>query len=206
MIQPFRFPRFAALAAGLLLAGCSTMQPPDEEIREESQLNFVRLPANHPPFFNDSVAFYVRPGRDSEGKIHFQEAGGGRGEAFAEIKIDGDGLLTKPDGSPFRATDSVLIVMKVADQNLLLVELRPSGLRFTTRDPAELKIDYEETEGDLDGDGDNDDDDDDIELLLSIWRQAKLGDPFVKIGTVKTEGLRELKADLTSFSRYAIAY
>ncbi|MEZ4587201.1 MAG: hypothetical protein R2909_12430 [Gemmatimonadales bacterium] len=82
----------------------------------------------------------------------------------------------------------------------------PSGIQFSSSKPAELKLDYEETEGDLDGDGDHDDEDDAIETRLSIWRQEDPGDPFVKIGTVKTEGARELKAFLTSFSRYAISY
>ena len=197
------FPLLLALAT---LAACSGATEPPDEIREQSELNILRLPANHPPFFNDSVAFYVKTSRGGEGKIYFQAPGGGRGEAFAELKLEDRTLLARADGTPFGAGDSVLIVMKVADQSDLLVELRPTGIRFRASEPAELKLDYEATGGDIDGDGDRDGEDAELELRLSIWRQARIGDPFVKIGTVKTEGLRELEAKLTSFSRYAIAY
>lgn len=194
------------LLAGAILAGCSDSTEPPDDVREPAELTILRLPPGHPPFFNDSVAFYAKRTRSAEGRIYFQEPGGGRGEKFAELKIDTESLLARPDGSSFGANDSILIVMKVADQSQLLVELRPSGLRFRSDRPAELKLDYEATGGDLDGDGDRDGVDDDLERQLSIWRQARVGDPFVKIGTVKTEGLRELEAKLTSFSRYAIAY
>jgi hypothetical protein len=196
----------AVLLAGLLFARCSSTEPEPDDVRPESQLNILRLPPGHPPFFNDSVAFYARPNRSAEGRIHFQEPGGGRGDAFAELKIDSQSLLARADGSVIAPGDSVLVVMKVAGSGLLMVELRPSGLRFNPGRPAELKLDYDKAGRDLDGDGDEDERDVEIETRLAIWRQARPGDPFVKVGTVKVEDRRELKAFLTSFSRYAISY
>ncbi|MEZ4455252.1 MAG: hypothetical protein R2882_01695 [Gemmatimonadales bacterium] len=152
------------------------------------------------------MAFYASNARDSEGSIYFQEAGGGRGERFARLRIKSGGLSQRPDGTAFGPNDSVLIIMKLVNPSQLSVELRPSGLKFTSANPAELKMEYEETGGDLNGDGRNDDDDEDIETKLAIWRQENPGDPLVKVGTIKTEGVRELEAKLTSFSRYFIAY
>lgn len=206
---PHRFdPRFpTALLALLGAAACSSgTGPADDDIRDPAALNILRLPPDHPPFFNDSVAFYAKAGQSVEAKIHFQNSQGDRGETFADLKLDSETLLARPDGTPFAPGDSVLIVMKVADQRLLLVELRPSGLRFRSDKPAELKLKYDEADDDFDGDGDRDEDDDAVELRLSVWRQERAGDPWERIGTVKTEGLRELTAKLTSFSRYAIAY
>jgi hypothetical protein len=208
IMKPLRSLR-PLLAVGLatVLARCSgSTDPGPDDVRPPGQLNILRLPANHPPFFNDSASFYAKVGRSDEGKLYFQEPDGARGEAFAELKIDSQTLLARPDGSPLGPNDSVLIVLKVVDQDEILVELSPTGLRFNSNKPAELKLDYEETGGDLDGDGDSDDDDADIEMELSIWRQETPADDFVKIGTVKVEDQREFKAFLTSFSRYALAY
>jgi hypothetical protein len=88
----------------------------------------------------------------------------------------------------------------------MLFELEPSGLTFSSDEPAELKIHYNQTEGDLDDDGDVDPDDETIERTMAIWRQESPGDPFVRIGTAVVEDLEEAEAELQSFSRYALAY
>lgn len=188
--------------------GCSDTAAPDPPgtTKEPTALTILRLPADAPPLFNDSVAFYAHVGEGAEGIIYFQNASGGRGEKFARLRLDDETLLSRPDGTPFGPNDSILIVMRVTDPKLLQIEMSPAGLRFRASDPAELRLEYEETDGDLDGDDDDDDDDDEIEQLLSIWRQEQPGDPFVKLGTVKTQGLRELKADLLGFTRFAVAY
>jgi hypothetical protein len=191
------------------VASCTdAMLDPDPPgtIKPTGELTIIRLPADAPPLFNDSVAFYARPGRDAEGFIYFQEDDGSRGEKFVELKIKQGSLAAFPDGRPFGPNDSVRIVIRVRDARTLIVDLEPAGLSFNRAEPAELKIEYEETGGDLDDDGDDDEDDDEIEQLIAIWRQENPTDPFVKLGTVKTEGLRELEAELLGFSRFAVAY
>lgn len=184
----------------LVIAACTSGPDPSD------QLAILRIPASAPALFTDTVAFYAKVGRDDEGFIYFKTAAGGRGEKFARIRIRQRSLASRPDGTPFGPGDSVLIVMKVVNPLELGVELLPSGIHFNASDPAELRIEYEATKGDLNGDGQKDAKDDAIEQKIALWRQEKPGDPLVKIGTVKTDGLRELKADLVSFSRYYIAY
>jgi len=197
----------ACLSLSIALGSCSdSTDPGSDDVRDPDELAFLRLPDDHPPFFNTSTSFYAKVDRSSEAKLYFQEPTGGRGEEFAVLKVDSGSLLARPDGTPYGPGDSVLITMRVVDQSLVQVELLPSGIKFSSSKPAELKLEYGETEGDLDGDGDHDSEDDEIESRLAIWRQENPGDPFVRIGTVKTEGERELKAFLTSFSRYAISY
>jgi hypothetical protein len=41
---------------------------------------------------------------------------------------------------------------------------------------------------------------------LAIWRQELLADPFVRLGSVNSEGLEEIEAKILGFTRYAIAY
>ena len=45
-----------------------------------------------------------------------------------------------------------------------------------------------------------------IESKLAIWRQEKLGDPFVRLGMALLADLDEAEATLEGFSRYALAY
>ena len=184
----------------LVIAACTSGPDPS------GQLAILKIPASAPPLFNDTVTFYAKVGRDDEGFLYFKTAAGGRGEKFARIRIRKGSLASRPDGTPFGTTDSVLIVMKVVNPLELGVELLPSGIHFNPSDPAELRIEYDVTNGDLNGDGQKDAKDDAIEQKLALWRQENAGDPLVKIGTVKTDGLRELKGDLVSFSRYYIAY
>lgn len=195
-----------ALVAAVTACGQSPAEPdPPGTSKNLGDLVVLELPGTAPALFSDSVAFYAKRNRKSEAAIYFRTSSGQQGEKFAELKLEDATLLARPDGTPFGLDDSVRIVMR-AVPGKFMVELSPSGLKFSSTDPARLKLKYDEADDDFDDDGDDDADDDATERKLSIWRQENLGDPFVKIGTVKVEGVRELEARLTSFSRYAIAY
>lgn len=191
--------------AAAALAACSDDGSTAPE-RPPAELNILRLDPNHPPFEQTTVSFWARVNQSREGKIYFQNGQGGRGEEFARLKIDSGSLLARPDGSSFGTNDSVLITMTVVDPNRVLVDLQPSGLRFRTDKPAELKLEYGEADEDYDDDGDIDADDRSAEQKFAIWRQEKAGEAYVQLGSVKVEEAREIEAKLVSFSRYAIAY
>jgi hypothetical protein len=192
--------------ASFAWSACGSSGTTEPEPRPPADLNIIQLPANHPPFESRTVSFWARKNQTREGAIYFLNTEGQRGEAFARLKIDSGSLLARPDGTPFGTSDSVLITMTVVEPSQILVELQPSGLTFVAGKPAELKLDYGATEGDLNEDGKVDGKDNEIQQQMAIWRQEKLGDPFVQIGSVKAEDLREIEAKLVSFSRYAIAY
>jgi hypothetical protein len=193
--------------AGAALAGTSCADDVTAPLEKPpSELNILRLPADSPPFERTTVTFWARTNQSREGKIYFLTPSGERGEEFARLKIDSGSLLARPDGSAFGANDSILITMAVVDPNRVLVELQPAGLRFRSDKPAELKLDYGEADEDYDDDGDLDGDDDRVEQALSIWRQEKVGEAYLQVGSVKVEDLKEIEAKLVAFSRYAIAY
>lgn len=192
--------------AGLAWSACGGSGTTEPEPRPPADLNIIQLPANHPPFESPTVSFWARKNQSREATIYFLDAQGQRGEAFATLKIDSGSLLARPDGTPFGTSDSVLITMTVVEPSQILVELQPSGLTFAAGKPAELKLEYGATEGDLNDDGKVDGKDSEIQQQMAIWRQEKLGDPFIQIGSVKVEEQREIEAKLVSFSRYAIAY
>jgi len=202
-----RSPRTGLAAITLVLGvlACSSDSTGPTE-KPPSELNILRLAPDHPPFEATTVSFWARRGDSREGKIYFLNAQGQRGEEFARLQIDSESLLARPDGTPIALGDSVLITMTIVDQSQLLVELQPSGLRFSSSKPAELKLDYGEADEDYNRDGQVDGKDSEVEQQFAIWRQERSSDPFVKIGSVKVEDLKEVEAKLVSFSRYAIAY
>mgnify|MGYP006381839605 FL=1 len=194
-----------ALAAGMV--ACSDSSGPDNGgVKPPGELTIIRLPAGSPPIWNPVDSFYAKKGEDRELRIYFEDAVGGPGEEYLRLRVDSPSLLSYPDGTLFQVGDSVLITVRVVDPEQIYFEFEPSGLRFNPSVPAELKIEYAETEGDLDDDGDVDNDDDAIEQVIDLWRQEQAGQDFVKLGALTIEELDEIEADILGFTRYAIAY
>ena len=122
------------------------------------------------------------------------------------LRVNANSLLATPDGLPIPPGDSVLITMSVVDPTEMLFDMQPTGLTFSPLAPAELKIHYDHANGDLNDDGTTDSRDSTIEQTLAIWRQENLGDPFVRLTSVLVIESDEADAELTGFSRYALAY
>ena len=201
--------RFLLLVVPLAaLLACSDSSSPgdDGESKPPADLNIVGLPDDAPPLYNPEASFYAVKGQNAEARIYFQNDQGGPGEEYLRLRVDGPTLQARPDGTPIAEGDSVLITIRVVDPAQMLFEMEPSGLTFSAADPAELKIRYVEVHGDLNDDGHVDGTDDDIESLIAIWRQETPSDPFVRVGTAVAKDLKEADAELTGFSRYALAY
>ncbi len=176
------------------------MKPPGE-------LTIIRLPAGSAPIWNPVDSFYAKKGEDRDLRIVLcQRAGTGPGEEYLRLRVDAPTLLARPDGTLFQVGDSILIIVRVTDPALIQFEFEPAGLTFNPSVPAQLKIEYGETGGDLDDDGDVDADDSSIEQIMGLWRQEQPGESYLKLGSVKVEELDEIEADILGFTRYAIAY
>ena len=199
--------RVLSFALAAALAACSDSGGPDTGgVKPPGELTIIRLPAGSPPIWNPVDSFYAKKGEDRELRIYFDNGVGGPGEEYLRLRVDSPSLLSYPDGTLFQVGDSVLITVRVVDPEQIYFEFEPSGLRFNPSVPAELKIEYAETAGDLDDDGDVDNDDDAIEQVIDLWRQEQAGQDFVKLGAIKIEELDEIEADILGFTRYAIAY
>ena len=199
--------RILSFAVAATLVACSDTGGPDSGgVKPPGELTIIRLPAGSPPIWNPVESFYAKKGTDRELRIYFEDDAGGQGEEYLRLRVDAASLLARPDGSLFAVGDSVLITVRVVDPQQIYFEFEPSGLRFNPAMPAELKIEYAETGGDLDDDGDTDSDDTAIEQVIDLWRQEQVGQDFVKLGAVKIEELDEIEAEILGFTRYAIAY
>jgi len=193
------------VAAGFLPLACTDSTGVIES-RDPGALTILSLAQSSPPIFNPQISFYAVRGQNREASIYFQDAGGGQGEEYLRLKIEDRSLLRRPDGSTIAEGDSVLITIRVIDASQILFELEPSGLVFDPFRPAELTLEYDHADDDFNQDGTVDAEDAAIEQELAIWRQEVPNGPFVRLGSVRIEELREIEADLTGFSRYAIAY
>ncbi len=189
-------------AAGV--AACDS--PSGPTARPEGDLVFVRAAANAPPLETQEVRVWAKAGEGRRVEIKYQKVGEYGGDRCLEFDIPGDALATRPDGTPFAKGDSILITIRVIDPAAFRFDFQPSGLKFSTSKPAELRLFYGETDDDLNGDGTADKDDDKLESTISIWRQEKLADPWEKVGSLVVKGLEEVRGNLTGFTRYALAY
>jgi hypothetical protein len=195
-----------AVCAGAAASCSDSSSPSDGGSKPPSELNVVHVSPASTPLFSTTVSFYAKRGENSEGSISFQDANGAEGEEFVRLRIDANTLLALPDTTPILPGDSVLITLTVVDPTEMLFDLQPTGLQFSPADPAELKIHYDHADGDINDDGVSNALDDTLERTLAIWRQEKPGDPFVRLTSVLTIETDEATAELTGFSRYALAY
>jgi hypothetical protein len=196
------------LLAALLgaVGSCSEGSGPNDGTKPPTELNVIHVAPTSTPLFNPSETFYAKRGEDREVRIFFQDGVGGEGEEYLRLRVRAQSLLALPDGTPLQDGDSVQIGVRVVDPAQMLFELTPSGLQFNPQEPAELKIHYDHANGDLNDDGRVDAEDNSLESTLSIWRQEQPGDPFVRLTSVLSVEIDEAEADLTGFSRYALAY
>lgn len=214
MTMPHDFPKGLPMRRARLLpialaavAACSDAGAPDTGgTKPPSELTIIRLPAGSPAIWNPVDSFWAKKGQDRELRIYFDAPGGGPGEEYMRFRVDAASLQALPDGTPIAVGDSVLITIRVLDPQEIQFEFLPAGLTFNPSQPAELKIEYGETGGDLDDDGDVDTDDSTIEQEMSIWKQEQPGWDYLKVGSVKFEELEEIEAEILGFTRYAIAY
>jgi hypothetical protein len=204
VIKGHRIRTCTAILVALLGVTCSDGTTPPE-VRETTDLNFLRAAANAPPFAETQVTFTARRGEDREVRIRYQVAPG-EFEEFVRFRVRPESLREYPDGRPFNPGDEVEITVRVIDLNRLIVEFQPSGLKFNPSRPAELTFKYNHTDPDRDGDGDVDSNDASIESLLAIWRQEAPGQPWTKLVSKIEFEIDEIEADITGFTGYAFAY
>ena len=202
-----------AIALGVVLlgavAGCQSSRTTssDGDIRPAEALHFLRPAADAPALANPSINFWAKRGEDREAFMYYQSRPGrSDSSVFMKFKVSASSLDRRPDGTAILPGDSVLITIRVTDPARLILDFQPSGLRFSTANPADLKLRFNESSHDFDGDGDEDADDIRAKTALRIWKQEAPGLPWVRLAGVTEFTLEELEADILGFTGYAIAY
>lgn len=195
-IRPIR----SVLALLLLATACGDPTGSGRGV-PEANLVFLRFADGAPAPLDTTLTFWATRGENTEVRIRMED-----GEDLLRFRLRPDALRRYPDGRTFRMGDSVQISLRLSDDDRFLFRFEPSGLEFSPDEPAELEISYLQANPDLDGDGTaGDPDDDRIAESFAIWRQERAGDPWERIATARLRDLQEVRAELTGFTRYALA-
>jgi hypothetical protein len=215
----FRFRLLLVLSFAGLAAGCVDGPDPSAPAQPERAITldgpsaqatprFLRPAPNAPPLAKLSVSFWAVKGKSRDGRIYYRPRPGSTDSSeFLRFIVPSDGLLRRPNGRLFAKDDSVRITITVVDQTNLIANFQPSGLKFNSQDPAELRIWYAETNDDIDRDGDVDQGDQNIETTLRIWKRDSSTAPWVaQSSSVDVTAERVRARVITSFTNYAIAY
>ncbi len=196
-----------AFAAALSIPGCNNSDITGTEQRPVDGLKFLTVLAGAPPLATTVTSFYAVRGRNTGVDIWYRAKPGSRDSSkFLEFRLENTSLDRRPNGTPFADGDSVRITLTVTDASHLVVDFQPSGLRFSAKNPARLKMFFSEVGDDLDGDGKVDGGDDAIEQQLSIWRQETVGAPWFKVSSAVVKSNKEVEANIGGFTGYAAAY
>ena len=183
-------------------ASCSDNPAGPKEV-PGSELVFIRAAANAPPLDSLQVHVWAVAGENRQAVISYKKVGNYGGDICLEFKIPGNGLWKRPDGSVVAKGDSVLITITVVDPDLFNFRFEPSGLQFRPDHPAELRVSYKWANPDFNGDGKADDKD--TRFDFGMWKQETDASGWVENGSIKDIDLEELRADIRSFTRYALA-
>lgn len=198
-------------AALLAAVACSDSQPagpadPPDTL-PDGQLTFLRQAAQAPPLLTYDTTFVATAGQPLDIELFYAPLPGeSSSEQFLDFELEDSSLHRYPPDHPtrpgelFQPGDTVWIRLTV-DQSLMLTTLEPSGLQFSTLDPAELEIRYAEADDDYDEDGESDPE---LETDIDLWRQESPGDDWVRVGDLKDFELDRVRALLTGFSRYGL--
>lgn len=189
--------RFLPLLLAVLalpLASCDGSTPSPTEV-PPGELTVVRAAANAPPLEKTQVSFWARVHDGGRAEIRYLGSNGYEGDDCMEFKIPGDALQFAPDGTRYAREDSVLITITVVDPDAFNFQFSPSGIRFDPSHPAELRVSYKWANPA------------DLAMVshFGIWKQETTSDPWVPIGTVRDSNLKELRANIAGFTRYAMA-
>jgi len=196
-----------ALTGVAFAIGCGAADSTAPEQRSSIDLRLLTVAPTAPLLATTTTSFYAVRGKNAGADLWYH-AQPGRSDStkFLEFRLGGASLDRRPDGTAFADGDSVLITITVVSPTNLIVDFQPSGLKFSAKDPARLKMFFGECGDDLNRDGQVTSADDAIQQQLSIWRQETLTSPWIKVSSVVVKENKEIDAQLGGFTGYAVAY
>ena len=174
---------------------------------DDSDPTFLTAAQGAPSIANPVIVFWAKKGVDKRVWMYYHARPGHTDSTrFIEFRVRDKSLKTRPDGTPIANGDSIQITVTLVDTVNLKLDFQPSGLVFSSHDPAVLKLKFSETVRDLNGDGVVDYQDLAIQQTFRIWRRESPLDPWEPLSSIVQNGLDEVQADILGFTGYAAAY
>jgi len=172
---------------------------------------FLESADGTPAIANPVIVFTAVKGRDATVRMIYERShrgrhGGGDYDVFAEFRVGEQSLAFRPDGRPFADGESVQITMRLVDVVHGIIDFQPSGLRFSARDPARLKISYAHANADLNKDGVVDARDAVLRRGLHMICRETPTSPWTPVPSINESGDDVVDAFIFGFSGYAIEY
>jgi hypothetical protein len=195
------------ILATTVIAACGSDGVTAPEQRPTNELRLLTVSATAPQLATTVTSFWAVKGKNAGVDLWYHALPGQRDSSkFLEFRIGGNSLDRRPDGSVMAQGDSVLITLTVVSPTNLVVDFQPSGLKFSAKDPARLKMFFGACGDDLNRDGQVTSSDDAIQQQLSIWRQESPLAPWLKVSSLVVKDNKEIDAEIGGFTGYAIAY
>lgn len=193
----------AALA--LVVLSCTDSTGP--ESRSSGQLRLLHAVPGAPTLAVTDTSFYAVKGKATSVEIWYHAKPGQTDSLkFIEFRVGASSLERRPDGSAIAQGDSVQITITATDASHMMIDFQPSGLRFSPDDPPVLRMFWGACGEDLNYDGVVDAYDVSIAQQISIWRQEDTSKPWFKLSSAVAPALKEVDAQLSGFTGYAISY
>jgi hypothetical protein len=206
-IHPGAALSLAALVLLGALAGCGSDGPSAPVVKTDADLNVVVQAPTAPSLTTTIRTMWVKKGVDSEMRLYYRSpTSGADSTEFLRLVFDRRSLATRPNGSAIADGDSVLVTVTVPDPTRFLVDLEPTGLRFTPGREVGLKWKLGHRDHDLNDDGAVNATDSTLYTQLAVWRQETAGQPWARLASRLEVELDEIDVDLTGFSNYIVAY
>ena len=195
----------ALSVVALATAACG--DPTSPETLPLSDLRQLHVAPDSPPLAQTQVSFYAVKGQPAGADLWYHARPGQLDSLkLVEFRMGRQSLDRRPDGTPIATGDSVLITLTAIDPTHLTVDFQPSGLTFSASDQPTLRLFWVACGEDLNYDGAVNEADSTLALRFSIWRQEVPGDPWTKVPSLVTPGIKEVASTLGGFTGYAILY
>jgi hypothetical protein len=174
----------------------------------ESDTTLLTAAANAPSIANPVITFTATKGRDTLVKMYYHATKPGAHDStvFAVFKVPSKALAFRPDGTPILDGQSVTITMTLVDSVHGIIDFQPSGLRFSTKNPAVLRLSFADDDQDLNGDGVVNALDTAITHTFYIGAKETPDSPWTRVPSSVLEEAGEVEGTIFGFTGYAILF
>lgn len=173
---------------------------------ETATPTFPPTDATAPGIANPVISFWAKKGVDRTVFMYYQpRPGHADSTVFLRFRVRKKSLAFYPNGQPIATGDSVLITLTLSDAVDRIVDFQPSGLVFSSGNPAALKISYLEADDDYNQDGVINSADTQVERTFKIWK-LHAPNPWQPQVSSISRSLHEIETSVYNFTSYAIAY